>query len=135
MIIQIDLLASSKYVTYIYFCRSLILPAMKHPWILCIFITVVALDFALMTANTGIYYEAIYTPSSKEAQDYQILQHHQMYLHQCSIKTNCNYVVEDKKNGVRMYNTRSELPANEETIGIWKKVPSEFFDSVVFCIF
>ena len=134
MIILIDLLALSNYVTYIYFCRRLVLPAMKHPWIVCIFIAVVALDFALMKANTGTYYEAIYTSNTKEAQDYQILKRLQMYLHQCSIKANCNYVVEDKKNGVRMYNTRSELPANEETIGIWKKVPSKFFDSLVFYI-
>jgi len=99
---------------------------MRQPWTVFKILVLFALDYVLTATNTGTYYEAIYTSNTKQAQENQILHRLQKYLHRCSINLSCNYVVEDNSNAIKLYNFKSDIPAEEELIAIWKKMPRKY---------
>ena len=44
-------------------------------------------------------------------------------FHQCSMKDSCNYMIEDRANGITThYNSENELPRNKTGLRIWKKI-------------
>ena len=48
----------------------------------------------------------------------------QGYMHRCSLKDRCKYVVHDgKTNEVKYYSTEHEMPQNRSLLSIWKKMP------------
>ena len=107
----------------LFYFRKLALPATRLVFMCMVVFTV---DHVAMVTTTGIYYRAIYTSHTKQVQEKQPLSRLQEHLHRCSIRSNCNYIVEDVKNAIKMYSTRSEIAYEEELLGIWMKMPSKF---------
>ena len=88
-----------------------------------------AVDHVLMTSTTGANYKAVYISKTELVQDNLEAVNHQQYFHECSLATSCNYVVRDKKSAIKLYNTSSEVPPEEEVLGIWMKMQSKLLHS------
>ena len=85
--------------------------------------SVVSHDLSIKT--TGTIYKAVYTFNTGQPEDNRSLHNLQQCFHKCSMTSKCNYVVLDKLNSFKMYNTRDEIPAEEELLGIWMQTSSK----------
>ena len=101
---------------------------MKSHWIVLIFMGTLVLDYVLMTTSAGTFYEKIYIRNAIRLQSSasHIIVH--KGFHTCSLKSKCNYVVEDLAGQIKIYNAKSEIPAKEELMGIWMKKISKLFN-------